>query len=122
MGPTVKSERKHNYQTVVLTADSTTSPDIPLGDLADAGFIISSVTTAATLTYFVGERPTSYNTGDGSKQSPTIGALKSSANAAITQAISSGAAYRFPVDCQPFGVVRLIVDTGNCTIVVSRKS
>jgi hypothetical protein len=113
-------ERKPEATAGTLTlASDGTSPDMAMARWASCGFVVKSVSGAATFTFYVA-RATLDSKGNASPG--TYGQIMDSTNTAVSQTITNGKGYTFPEQCFPFAFIKIYTDAGTATIEPSKKS
>ena len=103
---------KNNVQnTVNLTADTTTSDEIPYGEFSKGSILVTAITGATTLSFWGAE-----------KQGGTYVQIYDSSNAAKAQGIAATRGYAIPTECAGFPFLRLICNgSSTATAIVTRK-
>jgi hypothetical protein len=103
--------RNMNVDSVAVTNDATTTQRIGFTGARGGGYIVTSLTTAVSVTYLV-----SHTLGG------TMGDLRDSANAVITQTLTAGDAYEIPTEAFAFAEVAFLADAGSAVLEVVFKS
>ena len=108
-------ERVQGYQrdqAITIASGATASSAINLRGYAQAGYLIPSAFSGATVTFQVSAENTTYQV------------LHDSTNTVITQTVTASKAYALPISCFAFGYVKLIsasAEGADRTIIVSLK-
>lgn len=105
----------------ITLTNNNTSPLIDMQVWAGGGFIVTSLTGAASINYFVAAGTCTDST-TGTLSAGTFGALHDSTDAAVTQNLTSGDAYSFPDGCFPFPFVQLRTNAGTAVIQLVKKT
>jgi len=100
-----------NIESVAVTASAGTTQRLGFGGARGGGFVVTSLSTAASVTYLVTH-----------KSGGTLGDLKDANNVAITQSLTAGDAYEIPTQAFGFAEVALLANAGTAVVEFCTKN
>lgn len=103
--------RQFPVTSVAVTSDATTTQMISYKGARGGGFLVTSLTTAASVTLVVAI-----------EQGGTAGDLKDSDNVAISYTLTAGDCYEIPTEAFAFAEVGFLANAGSAVFEVCLKS